>query len=66
MKICLYVRNIGSLVIEIDASTNADHLDGGLGILQMLEVETVPRRILWEFCCECWKGEYALYISSVK
>jgi len=25
----------------------------------VLEVETVLRRILWEFCCECWKGEYA-------
>ena len=25
----------------------------------MLEVKTVLRRILWEFCCECWKGEYA-------
>ena len=25
----------------------------------VLEVETVLRRILWEFCCEYWKGEYA-------
>ena len=26
---------------------------------RVLEAETMLRRILWEFCCECWKGEYA-------
>jgi len=25
----------------------------------LLDLETVLRRILWEFCCEYWKGEYA-------
>jgi len=28
-------------------------------ISNLLEVETVRRRILSEFCCESWKGEYA-------
>ena len=44
----------------MQAQSKLSHSKSKARVMQeMLEVETVLRRILWEFCCECWKREYA-------